>query len=60
MYNYSIMLRLRIPLAAFASILGAVHGQSQTVTWGGGFPNDKFNVATNWVGGVAPLNNARQ
>ncbi len=26
------------------------------VTWGGGFPNDKYSVGSNWFGGVAPAN----
>ena len=30
------------------------------VTWGGGFPNDNFSVANNWVGGVAPLNDGSE
>ena len=34
--------------------IGSAH--VQTTVWGGDFPNNKFSVASNWVGGVAPLN----
>ena len=38
-------------LAFFAIAVGA---GAQTDIWGGGFPSDKVDVATNWVGGVVP------
>src|ERR1700679_429725 len=28
--------------------------------WGGGFPDDNFSVASNWVGGVSPLNDGTE
>ena len=31
-----------------------------TITWGGGFPNSRFNVDSNWVGGVGPLNDGTE
>jgi hypothetical protein len=49
------MVRPRIALLALALTLAAAEAPAQTVTWGGGFPNDKFNVATNWVGGTVSV-----
>ena len=48
------MVRSRIALTALALTLSAAGIQAQTVTWGGGFPNDNFSAATNWVGGAVP------
>lgn len=48
------MIRPRLSVAALA-LLGLASGvRAQVVTWGGGFPNDKFSYATNWYGGVVP------
>jgi fibronectin-binding autotransporter adhesin len=46
--------RLNLYLATLALVLGTGAVRAQTVTWGGGFPNDQFSVATNWVGGATP------
>src|SRR5665213_421877 len=50
---------LRLPLLALA-LMSAVSVQAQTATWGGGFPNSNFSVATNWLGGAAPANNGTE
>ena len=54
------MIRLRPSLLVLASMIAAGTGAAQTVTWGGGFPNDNFSVASNWIGGVAPANNGSE
>lgn len=51
------MSRLRVRLAALCTAFLCIYigAGAQTVdTWGGGFPDDKINVATNWIGGVLP------
>src|ERR1700685_443417 len=53
------MIRLRLPLYILATILAGSAG-AQTVTWGGGFPNDKYSVASNWIGGTVPLGNGTE
>jgi autotransporter-associated beta strand protein len=53
-------LRLRFAILALALMLAADGAGAQTVTWGGGFPNDNNNVASNWVGDVLPLNNGTE
>jgi hypothetical protein len=50
-------LRLRLPLLAALVVLAAGLGRAQTVTWGGGFPNDNFSVGSNWFAGTAPAIN---
>ena len=45
---------IRVPSLAIALPLAAASVHAQTVTWGGGFPNDRFSVATNWVGDATP------
>jgi len=53
--------RLRTALFAVASLIAAAGAtRAQTVTWGGGFPNDNFGTATNWVGGTLPFNNGTE
>ena len=53
-------LPLRLPSFALALVSAAVSAHAQTATWGGGFPNSSFSVATNWFGGVAPANNGTE
>lgn len=43
-----------------AALIGAVELRAQTVTWGGGFPDDQFSTALNWVGGTVPLNDGTE
>ena len=38
---------------AVLSVSTAAHAQT-VFTWGGGFPNDKFNIASNWYGDATP------
>jgi autotransporter-associated beta strand protein len=41
--------------------LAAATASAQTVvTWGGGFPNDRFSVGSNWAGGAPPLNDGTE
>jgi autotransporter-associated beta strand protein len=55
------MSRLRLPLAAaLAALALCAPARAQVALWGGGFPNNHFSVATNWVGGVAPLNDGTE
>lgn len=54
------MVRLRLNILAFSVIATAGVGRAQTVTWEGGFPNDNQTVASNWLGGTAPLNNGSE
>ena len=54
------MIRLRPTLLVLVSLMAAGTGIAQTVTWGGGFPNDKFSVASNWIGGAEPANNGSE
>ena len=53
-------LPLRFPVLALALVSTALSARAQTATWGGGFPNTNFSVATNWFGGVAPANNGTE
>ena len=53
-------LPLRLAVFALALMSAAVAARAQTATWGGGFPNSNFSVATNWFGGVAPANNGTE
>jgi hypothetical protein len=46
---------------AFAMVCSVRVAHSQTmVTWGGGFPDDNLTTASNWIGGVAPLNDGSE
>ncbi len=57
MYQRSEMLRLRShALAALVSASLVVSARAQ-VTWSGASSNDNFSSASNWVGGVVPVNN---
>jgi autotransporter-associated beta strand protein len=61
LYHFGAMdSRLRFPLLAIALAAVAATARGQTVTWGGGFPDQEFTTASNWVGGVAPLNNGSE
>jgi autotransporter-associated beta strand protein len=53
-------LRLKLSLLALALASAATTSRGQTVTWIGGFPDDQFTTATNWVGGGAPANNGNE
>src|SRR5271157_4447340 len=47
----------RFPILCAAVLSAAATACAQTtVTWGGGFPDDRFSTPTNWVGGMPPLN----
>ena len=54
------MTGLRIPIAFIASAFAAATATAQIVTWGGGFPNDHYSVASNWAGGMEPLGNGTE
>jgi hypothetical protein len=54
------VIRLRTSLLVLASMMAVGTGVAQTATWGGGFPNDKLSVASNWIGGVEPANNGSE
>ena len=46
---------------SLALVLAASTAGAQTVvTWGGGFPNDRFSVGSNWAGGLPPLNDGTE
>ena len=47
-------------LCVLALICGVPVARSQTVTWGGGFPDDNLTTDSNWLGGVAPLNDGSE
>jgi hypothetical protein len=44
----------KIWAACALALVAAVAGSKAQDVWGGGFPNDNINVASNWVGGVLP------
>jgi hypothetical protein len=48
------MVRFRIALTVLASALAASEAAAQTAVWGGGFPDNNFSTATNWVAGSVP------
>lgn len=44
-------------LWVLGALILATQARAQTVTWGGGFPNNNFSVGSNWYGGIEPATN---